>query len=139
MAYVPSVKSYRDVYIWLSVLRDYEEALKEHGVFDEKREHYREYAKEIKREIRKFYRKVCEKAKEDTAVISGDFDCYTRRYPLPECIKTKEEAVEYMEEYEVMECAPSQYDCTGQHFTSWYKVFCRNGRWQVYHHICVDV
>ena len=122
--------NYRDVRIWLTLLRDAER--------DGKPMDNDKYI-EIKRAIRKFYHKVCEKAKEDTAVISGDFDCYTRRYPLPECIKTKEEAVEYMEEYEVMECAPSQYDCTGQHFTSWYKVFCRNGRWQVYHHICVDV
>ena len=34
---------------------------------------------------------------------------------------------------------PSAYDCTGQAFTSWYKVFVRGGRFWAYHHVSVDV
>ena len=34
---------------------------------------------------------------------------------------------------------PSAYDCTGQAFTSWYKVFARGGRFWAYHRVSVDV
>lgn len=34
---------------------------------------------------------------------------------------------------------PSAYDCTGQAFTSWYKVFVRGGRFWAYHRVSVDV
>lgn len=64
----------------------------------------------------------------------------THKYPLPEHIKSREDAVEYFEEYEYMECEPSQYDCTGQLFTSRYCVFQKlDGRWWVYHCIAMDV
>lgn len=121
--------NYRDVRIWLTLLRDAERGGKPMG---------NEKYIEIKRAIRKFYKKVCNKAAKDEWV-GGEFDSYTRRYPLPEYIKSEQEAIEYFEECEWMECYPSQYDCTGQHFTTGYKVFCRNGRWHCYHHISVDV
>lgn len=123
------MKSYRDVSVWLTLLRYAESQGK--PMDNEK------YI-EIKRAIRRFYKKVCDRASRDEYKF-GHFDSYTHRYPLPEWIKTKDEAVEYMEENEVMECRPSMYDCTGQLFTSGYKVFERNGRWNVYHHISMDV
>lgn len=33
---------------------------------------------------------------------------------------------------------PSIYDCTGQKFTSWYKIFKRNGKNMVYHRVAID-
>lgn len=123
------MKSYRDVGCWLTLLREAER--------DGKPMDNEKYI-EIKRAIRKFYKGVCDRANRDENKF-GHFDSYTHRYPLPEWIKTEDEAVEYMEEHEVMEYDPSPYDCTGQLFTSGYKVFCRNGRWHCYHHISMDV
>lgn len=124
------IHNYRDVRTWLTLLRYAEED----GKIEKRKEHY----DEIKRAIRRFYKKVCDRAASGETVF-GEFDSYTRKYPLPEVLKTKEEAKEYFEEYEWMECAPSQYDCTGQHFTHRYVLFQRDGRWWCYHVIGVDV
>ena len=35
--------------------------------------------------------------------------------------------------------SPTQYDCSGQRFTDWYKIFRRCGHWFAYHSVCVDV
>lgn len=127
------IKSYRDARTWESLLRD----AKEDGKLDrpERKEHY----DEIKRAIRRFYKKVCDRANSGETRFGG-WDWYTHKYPLPEYIKSREDAVEYFEEYEYMECEPSQYDCTGQLFTSRYCVFQKpDGRWWVYHCIAMDV
>lgn len=34
---------------------------------------------------------------------------------------------------------PSMYDCTGQAFTSWYKIFHRRGQFWAYHRVSIDV
>lgn len=57
---------------------------------------------------------------------------------LPETIQTPEEADEYFRENLYMECRPSMYDCTGQLFTHWYKIFRRRGRFMVYHSVGCD-
>ena len=126
------IHNYRDVRAWISLLREAEAD----GKFDipERKEHY----DEVKRAIRRFYKKVCKKAASEETVF-GEYDGYIRKYPLPEFLKTKEEAQEYFEEYEWMECAPSMYDCTGQHFTHRYCVFQKGNRWWCYHVIGVDV
>ena len=59
--------------------------------------------------------------------------------PLPEYIETMDEAVSYFEDYEYRHYYPYAYDCTGQAFTSWYKVFARGGRFWAYHRVSVDV
>ena len=48
-------------------------------------------------------------------------------------------SAEYFDEYEWIHAEPSQYDCTGQVFTSWRHIFPRNGRFYVYHCFGVDV
>lgn len=58
---------------------------------------------------------------------------------LPETIKTKEAAEDWFLYHRHREAAPSPYDCTGQRFTAWYKIFNRNGKYVVYHCICIDV
>ena len=52
---------------------------------------------------------------------------------------SQETADEWFQYNEYMECIPSAFDCTGQRFTSWYKLVERNGRWWAYHCISVDV
>ncbi len=124
------IHNYRDARLWISLLREDSRPMS-----DAKKDRH----DEIKRALRRFYKKVCEKANSGETRF-GDWDWYTHKYPLPEAIKTKEEAVEYFEEYEYMECEPSQYDCTGQLFTSRYCVFQKpDGRWWCYHVVCMDV
>lgn len=38
-----------------------------------------------------------------------------------------------------MTAMPSQYDCTGQKFTNWFKLTRRRGHWFAYHSIGIDV
>ena len=38
-----------------------------------------------------------------------------------------------------MTTVPSQYDCTGQLFTNWFKLIRRRGHWFAYHSIGRDV
>ena len=93
-------------------------------------------AKEMKEGIRRFQQKP---AREDRIVKDNGIDGYIRLSPLPACIETAEEANEYFMECEYCECIPTPYDCSGQAFTSWYKIFRRGGRFWVYHAICFDV
>lgn len=50
-----------------------------------------------------------------------------------------EEADEWFKNCYYLEYQPSPYDCTGQRFTVWYKLFQRRGRWWAYHSVGVDV
>ena len=68
------------------------------------------------------------------------FDSAMFKYPLPEYIKTFEEAEEYFDEYERLYYKPSAYDCTGQLFTGYHKIFRKpDGRFWCYHGIDRDV
>ena len=96
----------------------------------------REYVDSIKRAVRRYINK-------DTAldrrIVSSDYDGMMVLVQLPDGIHAREDAELYFEENEVMEAIPSQYDCTGQLFTSWYHLFQRHGQWFAYHQICADV
>lgn len=91
---------------------------------------------ELKRSIRKYGNS---KAPSREIVQDNGIDGYVVKIQLPEWVETKEEAEEYMEENEKLEMRPSQWDCTGQAFTSWYKVFNTNGSWRAYHSVGFDV
>lgn len=88
-----------------------------------------------KREIRAFQKK-----QEDGHIIK-DFgiDGFIELLELPEFIRSKAEGNEYFEECVEIQAYPSAYDCTGQAFTTWYKVFERRGRFFAYHSVSFDV
>ena len=88
-----------------------------------------------KREIRAFQKK-----QEDGRIIK-DFgiDGFIELLELPEFIRSKAEGNEYFEECVAIQAKPSAYDCTGQAFTTWYKVFERRGRFFAYHSVSFDV
>ena len=92
---------------------------------------------ELKREIRRYVNQPAPKQR----VINGEsaLDSCILLVELPLWITDKETAEEWFEAKEVMECRPSQYDCTGQLFTAWYKIFKRRGSWWAYHCIAMDV
>ena len=93
-------------------------------------------AADLKREMRAFFHRP---VSERRIVQDDGIDGYTELLPLPEYIETMDEAVSYFEDYEYRHYYPSAYDCTGQAFTSWYKVFVRGGRFWAYHRVSVDV
>lgn len=52
--------------------------------------------------------------------------------------ETREDAEAYFEAHMELTCRPSAYDCTGQFFTVWRKLFQRAGSWWCYHRVAVD-
>ena len=102
----------------------------------ERRDYIEERIKEMKRTIRAFVNKPIDE--ERRIVKDNGIDGFIVLFPLPDTIKSMEAADEWFMWQEYMECRPSMYDCTGQWFTSWYKIFERNGRFWAYHSV-VDV
>ena len=90
---------------------------------------------ELKRDLRKYFHRPVSKRR----VIQNDSDGYIELFPLPEGLESLEDAREWFENMEYLEYRPSLYDCTGQLFTSWYKVFPRRGGFYVYHRVSIDV
>lgn len=91
-----------------------------------------------KRKIRDIYKQENEKP-ERHIVHDNGIDGYIELLQLPEEITTRETADEWFQYNKYMEYVPSAFDCTGQRFTSWYKLVERSGRWWAYHCISVDV
>ena len=92
---------------------------------------------EYKRAIRDFYKR--QDARDRRCIHEDPYGYYDMLIEFPEWIVNREEAEDYFDCHERMVCMPSQYDCTGQHFTIRYKLFKRRGRWYCYHHIGVDI
>lgn len=90
----------------------------------------------VKRALREFTHKPLS---EERIVKDDGIDGCIVLFPLPDRIKTPEGAHDYFMHTEYRECAPSIYDCTGQAFTSWFKIINRQGRFWAYHSICFDV
>ena len=76
---------------------------------------------------------------EHQTVRDDGIDGFIAKFPLPEHIQTRSEAIEYFHENEYIPMIPSAFDCTGQRFTAWYKVFQKSdGRFWAYHSIGFD-
>lgn len=89
-----------------------------------------------KREIRAFQKKQQEGGR---IVKDYGIDGFIELLELPEYIRSMAEGNEYFEECVAIQAEPSAYDCTGQAFTSWYKVFERKGKFFAYHSVSFDV
>lgn len=66
-------------------------------------------------------------------------DGYVELVSIPEVFDTAEDADEFFKDFLEIQCCPSMYDCTGQAFTSWYKIFRRAGQFWAYHSVGFDV
>ena len=117
------VRNYEDARFWEWALRD--AGLKNPWVIVD-----------AKKALREFY---SEPIDTERRVFNNDYDGATVVLPLPKDIKSAEEASEYFKEYEYIHYRQTYYDCTGQSFTAWYKVFQKpDGRFWAYHRIAVD-
>lgn len=130
------VRNSSDLKVAYEVLSIYSELLSEHEEIEPKKmELVKEKIAEQKREIRKFHKKSS-----DRRLVKDDgIDGYVLLIELPETLENLRDAEEYFEECETIYAAPSMFDCTGQAFTSWFKVFKRRGRFMAYHSIGFDV
>jgi len=72
-------------------------------------------------------------------VKDNGFDGFVELVTLPSDIDNEPYANKFFHEYVYMDCPNSMYDCTGKAFTSWYKLFKRNGHFYAYHSVCMDV
>lgn len=95
-----------------------------------------EFIIQKKREVREFLNR---KTSAEKIVHSSDYGYWVELAELPEDITDMETAEEYFNCYMRREYVPSQYDCTGQIFTRWHKVFIRRGRYHVYHGLAMDI
>lgn len=115
-------------------LNDYRELAKEFGLDDvEQNKGVVRWKKRIRAKIEK------DKIERECRRVVRDFgDSYIMLIRLGE-FASLADADDYFMWFEYMECAPSQYDCTGQKFTAWYHIFKRHGIYYAYHHISMDV
>lgn len=89
----------------------------------------------VKRAIREYL--GCCPAQEQ--VVRDDGDSLLVVFPLPDHLETAEDATAYFLDNYFREVYPSAYDCTGQIFTTWYKIFRRRGQFWAYHATAMDV
>lgn len=91
----------------------------------------------VKREIRSYNNRPTSNVR----IISGDYNGHLDLVRLPDELDMvhKSEAAEWFDDNCYLEAYNSQYDCTGQEFTSWYHLFRRWGHWFAYHKVCRDV
>lgn len=121
----------RKQYSWIKFI---EQTIQEKQLDDPKA--VKELLVDAKREVRRHVNRLVDN---DRRIIKQDWDYYIMRINLPSWIKTKEEAEEWFERNEFIDYIPRDYDCTGQLFTSWHRLFKVNDLWICYHCVSMDV
>ena len=97
---------------------------------------YEKHFADLKKEIRAYNNRP---ANPERIIRDYGIDGFISLFPLPTYLESVEDATEYFEECEYIHCPASVYDCTGHAFTSWYKIFSRNGQFWAYHSVGFDV
>lgn len=133
------IRNRQELYCRFESIRFWEEMLSSHKADQLKREICEEHLREMKRSARKYMREHSYTYEDMTHLVKNDGDSYIVLMPLPKTITDEETAREWFEYNEYMHIRPSMYDCTGQLFTSWYKIIERNGRFYAYHCVGIDV
>ena len=141
-----SIRNDRDFRIGYAILHESLERLGEAGGDTESR---RERVIELKRNLRQYAHRdtntydvgmgfMCERR----IVKDEGIDGYIELVSIPEVIDTldgEDGADEFFKTFLEIHARPSMYDCTGQAFTSWFKIIERRGRFWAYHCVCFDV
>ena len=96
-----------------------------------------EHIRELKKDIRDYFR---QQKNDGRCIIRDDgIDGYIELVMLPEYLNTKDSAAAYFEEKEVFQGPNLPGGCTGQPFTCWYRIVCRQGKMWAYHRVAYDV
>ena len=109
------------------------------------------YTIELKRSLRQYASKkaiynvglgfTCERR----IIKDYGIDGYIELVSIPAVFNTLEDSTDgpgaetFFKDFIEKRAYPSPYDCTGQAFTNWYKIFKRRGQFWVYHSVAVDV
>ena len=94
-----------------------------------------DHIKHIKRTVREYR----DRPRSQAQIVENLGDYMVVVLPLPATLKGKDDADAYFLNNYYQEAYPSAYDCTGQIFTSWYKIFERRGQFWAYHATAMDV
>ena len=90
---------------------------------------------ELKREVRRYV-----KESSNSHIIRDDgIDGYVELIKLPSDIDSLESAINYFGQHYYQSFICSMYDCTGQSFTAWYRIFKRGNGYIVYQCVGFDV
>lgn len=129
---ITDTEKLRDAYTFLNFIQDAPAPVK-----PEKKANWEILIANIKREIRTYNNLPTS----DTRIISADYDGRFELVRLPDELDRMHEEVAagWFREHCYLESYIGPYDCTGQEFTSWYKLFRRQGHWFAYHKVCRDV
>lgn len=129
---ITDTEKLRDAYTFLNFIQDTPAPVK-----PEKKADWEILIAKIKLEIRTYNNRQTS----DTRIISADYDGRFELVRLPDELDRthKEVAADWFREHCYLEAYNSPYDCTGKEFTSWYKLFRRQGHWFAYHKVCRDV
>jgi len=145
-----NISNDRDFRIGYAILRWVNERMAEDGGDTESR---RNRIIELKRNLRQYAHRnttlfdvgmgfMCERR----IVKDYGIDGYVELVSIPVVFDTLSDDAEgnpgadtFFKEFLEIHARPSMYDCTGQAFTSWYKLFKRNGQFWAYHSVGFDV
>lgn len=94
-----------------------------------------DHIKRIKRTIRDYR----DRTRSQAQIVRNDGDSMVVVLPLPAALESEIDAQAYFLDNYFQEAVPSMYDCTGQIFTTWYKIFKRRGQFWAYHATAMDV
>ncbi len=91
---------------------------------------------DVKREIREFTHRA---ASRSHIVRDDGVDGYVELVQLPEALDEapKVVAADWFRANRYLEFLPAPYDCPGQKFTNWFKLFRRQGHWFAYHSVSI--
>lgn len=92
----------------------------------------------IKREIRAYNNRP----EPDSRIVEEHgMDGYIELVQLPAELDDahKADAADWFRATRYLEFFPTPYDCSGQKFTNWFKLFQRRGHWFAYHSVGIDV
>ena len=145
MHQITSNRDYRDLY---EMLLWYEQQVRESSDVPK---YIRKHIVDMKRALRAYANRsplvnvgmgfMCEHR-----IIKDDgIDGYIELVSIPEVFDTLEDtedgpgAETFFRDFFYREVRPSIYDCTGQSFTNWYKLFKRRGQFWAYHSVGFDV
>lgn len=131
----------RDFRIGYEILHWIEERMSDPDGYTKRRE---DHLVELKREIRRWANRD---TREDVGlgflverriVKDEGMEGFVELLSIPEVFDTKEDAEEFFNNFIQRECRPSMYDCTGQAFTCWHRIFRRHGQFWCYHRVGFD-
>lgn len=129
---ITDTEKLRDAYTFLNFIQDAPAPVK-----PEKKADWEILIAKIKLEIRSYNNRPASNVR----IISGNYNGHLDLVRLPDELDRmhKEIAADWFREHCYLESYITPYDCTGWEFTSWYKLFRRQGHWFAYHKVCRDV